>query len=149
MDLSFFNGKRVFLTGHTGFKGAWLSRILQNAGAIVTGYALEPEEKSLFKIANIAEGMTSVYGDVAAFREKRDVDGSWINGGFMVLEPEVFDLLIDDTTVLEQKPMETLAETGELSAFRHSGFWHCMDTLRDRQNLEAIWASGDAPWKRW
>ena len=88
-------------------------------------------------------------GDVAAFREKRDVDGSWINGGFMVLEPEVFDLLIDDTTVLEQKPMETLAETGELSAFRHSGFWHCMDTLRDRQNLEAIWASGDAPWKRW
>ena len=88
-------------------------------------------------------------GNVSAFREKRDVDGSWINGGFMVLEPAVFDLLIDDTTVLEQKPMETLAETGELSAFRHSGFWQCMDTLRDKQQLEAIWESGDAPWKRW
>ncbi len=86
---------------------------------------------------------------VKAFREKKDADGSWINGGFMVLEPSVFDLLENDQTVLEQKPMETLAETNQLTAYRHNGYWQCMDTLRDKIKLEELWNAGLAPWKNW
>lgn len=87
--------------------------------------------------------------EVRAFREKRDVDGSLINGGFMVFNPEVFSYLEDDTTVLEQEPMERLAEDGQLMAFRHYGFWQCMDTQRDKQKLEELWNSGKAPWRLW
>ncbi len=86
---------------------------------------------------------------ISAFREKRDIDGTLINGGYMVFNPDIFDLLPDDATVLEKAPLETLSARGELIAYRHEGFWHCMDTQRDRQQLEALWASGQAPWKQW
>jgi len=87
--------------------------------------------------------------EVTAFREKREVDGSLINGGFMVFNTSVFDYLKDDTTVLEQEPMERLAEDGQLMAFRHDGFWQCVDTQRDKQKLEELWNSGKAPWRLW
>jgi glucose-1-phosphate cytidylyltransferase len=83
------------------------------------------------------------------FTEKPPGDGSWINGGFFVLEPDVFDLIDDDVTAWERGPLETLARTGQLSAFRHAGFFHPMDTMRDKIYLEELWSSGRAPWKIW
>jgi glucose-1-phosphate cytidylyltransferase len=86
---------------------------------------------------------------VERFTEKPPGDGAYISGGFFVLEPGVIDLIEGDQTVWEQGPMETLAARGELMAYRHSGFWHPMDTLRDTQHLESLWRSGEAPWKVW
>ncbi len=86
---------------------------------------------------------------VLSFQEKPQGDGSWINGGFFVLEPAVFDLIPDDTTVWEKQPLETLAQQGELGIFRHHGFWRPMDTLRDKIELENLWDSDKAPWKIW
>jgi len=86
---------------------------------------------------------------IKAFREKSDSDGSVINGGFMVFQPQIFDYIDDDTTVFERKPLESMAKLGELKAYKHNGFWHCMDTQRDKQNLEAMWATDKAPWKVW
>ncbi len=86
---------------------------------------------------------------VREFREKTAQDGSYINGGFMVLEPEIFDLIEGDSTVFEKYPLEQLAKSGQLSAYKHDGFWQCMDTLRDKQLLEKLWADGTAPWKNW
>ena len=92
---------------------------------------------------------TAPDGQILSFREKQDTDGSLINGGFMVLEPGVFDYIGGDTTAFEQEPMAQLARDGELMAYHHDGFWQCMDTQRDRQLLENLWASGNAPWKVW
>ena len=86
---------------------------------------------------------------ITAFREKENSDGAVINGGFMVCNPEIFTYLSDDLTVLEQEPMRELAEQGELKGFYHAGFWQCMDTKREKDNLEKLWASGNAPWKIW
>jgi len=86
---------------------------------------------------------------VQSFVEKPHGDGMYINGGFFVLNPKVIDLIDDDNTIWERKPLETLAARGQLEAFKHDGFWHPMDTLRDRQHLEELWQSGDAPWKVW
>ena len=86
---------------------------------------------------------------IRTFSEKPAGDRAWINGGFFVLEPEVFDLLDGDDTVWEREPLEALARTGQLSAFRHSGFWQAMDTMRDKTLLEKLWESGAAPWKVW
>ena len=86
---------------------------------------------------------------VIAFREKSDLDGDLINIGFMVFEPEFFDCIDDDSTVLEKTPMNILVQRGELMAYTHKGFWQCMDTLREKQQLEKLWDSGKAPWKTW
>ena len=86
---------------------------------------------------------------IRTFREKPAGDGGWINGGFFVLEPQVFDLLQDDATVWESEPLESLAQTGQLSAYRHFGFWQAMDTVRDKTLLEELWNAGSAPWKVW
>lgn len=95
-------------------------------------------------------GAVELDGDrVTDFREKPEGDGAWINGGFFVLQPDVLDLIADDETVWEQQPLETLARGGELSAYRHSGFWHPLDTLRDKRVLEQLWDTGSAPWKTW
>lgn len=88
-------------------------------------------------------------GKVQAFREKRDSDGAWINGGFMVMNPEVFDYIQGDETVFEKGPLENLAKDGQLMAYVHNGFWKCMDTQRDRLQLEELWQSRKAPWKIW
>jgi glucose-1-phosphate cytidylyltransferase len=86
---------------------------------------------------------------ITAFQEKPPGDRGWINGGFFVLEPTVLDLIDGDATVWERGPLETLARTAQLSAFKHRGFWHQMDTLRDKLQLEALWSSGAAPWRVW
>ena len=85
---------------------------------------------------------------VTFFQEKPQTGQGWINGGYFVLEPEFFDLIEEDQTILEREPLERAAQMGELMAFRHNGFWQCMDTKRDRGNLEELWRSGEAPWKR-
>ena len=86
---------------------------------------------------------------ITSFREKEEGDGSLINGGFMVLQPEIFHYLKDDSTVFEQEPMKRLAEEGQLKSFYHDGFWQCMDTQREMKKLEELWQSGKAPWKIW
>lgn len=88
-------------------------------------------------------------GMVTSFREKSDNDSARINGGYMVLEPEIFNYLIDDTTVFEREPMEKLAEEGQLAAYLYDGFWQCMDTKREKEELENLIVSGNAPWIKW
>lgn len=86
---------------------------------------------------------------VSEFLEKPQAGEGWVNGGFFVFEPEVFDYISDDTTVLERGPLERLAAEGQLMAFKHQGFWQCMDTLRDKTYLEDLWDSGNPLWKIW
>lgn len=86
---------------------------------------------------------------ITSFQEKPEGDGAWINGGYFVLEPEVIDLIADDSTVWEQEPLIKLAHLEQLSAYKHGGFWQPMDTLRDKNYLEKLWSSGNAPWKVW
>ena len=86
---------------------------------------------------------------ILSFREKEGDDAALINGGFMVLNPEIFSYLDGDTSVFEKEPMMKLASEGQLMGFEHLGFWQCMDTQREKQRLEEIWATGKAPWKRW
>jgi glucose-1-phosphate cytidylyltransferase len=85
---------------------------------------------------------------VITFQEKSQTGQGWINGGYFVIEPEFFDLIQDDKTILEREPLERVAQSGELMAFQHQGFWQCMDTKRDHDNLEEFWNSGKAPWHR-
>ncbi len=86
---------------------------------------------------------------ISAFQEKPSGQGGWINGGFFVLEPDVLDSIEGDSTAWEREPLESLAKAGQLSAYKHDGFWQPMDTLRDRTYLESLWTSGKAPWKVW
>lgn len=86
---------------------------------------------------------------IMSFEEKPEGDGSWINGGFFVVHPKALDYVEGDRTTWEKEPLERLANDGQLAAYRHSGFWQPMDTLRDKMVLENLWASGDAPWKIW
>ncbi len=88
-------------------------------------------------------------GSVKSFREKQGSDGTAINAGFMVLQPAVFDYLEGDQTVFETTPLQKLVEKGELMSYRHTGFWQCMDTAREKELLETLWANGTAPWKVW
>jgi glucose-1-phosphate cytidylyltransferase len=88
-------------------------------------------------------------GAVSSFQEKPLGGADWINGGFFVLEPAALDTIAGDSTVWEKEPLETLAQQGQLMAFEHDGFWQPMDTLRDKQHLNALWESGAAPWKLW
>ena len=95
-------------------------------------------------------GVLSLNDDyVTEFHEKHSGESSWINGGFFVFEPEIFDYLDDDMTVLEKFPLETLAKENQLTAFKHNGFWYPMDTLREKKYLENLWATEKAPWKIW
>jgi glucose-1-phosphate cytidylyltransferase len=89
------------------------------------------------------------YNQVLSFSEKPKGDGSWINGGFFVCQPGVINYIKDDLTIWEQEPLMNLSSDGELMAFKHTGYWKPMDTLRDKQELEKEWQSGKAPWKNW
>ena len=87
--------------------------------------------------------------EIMSFQEKPAGDGAWINGGFFVLSPKVIDYIEGDATLWEREPMEQLAREGQFAAYRHTGFWQPMDTLRDKNHLEELWRSGNAPWKVW
>lgn len=89
------------------------------------------------------------HNQVSSFKEKPKGDGAMINGGFFVLSPKVLSLIKGDHTIWEQEPLRSLAEGGQLMAFKHHGFWQPMDTLRDKHHLEELWESGKAPWKKW
>ena len=95
-------------------------------------------------------GHVELEGDrITTFREKPERAEGWINGGMFVLQPEALHYIADETTQFEKEPLEGLARDGELMAFRHEGFWHCMDTMHDHKRLEEIWATGQAPWQTW
>lgn len=110
---------------------------------LATVTAVQPPGR--FGAFTLREGETKA----TTFREKPQGDGAWINGGFFVLEPAVIDYIADDSTVWEREPMERLAQEGNMAAYRHTGFWQPMDTLRDKMMLEKLWASGQPPWKLW
>ena len=112
------------------------------------------EKKSLATLTAIHPperfGVLNLSGDyVTEFHEKHSGESSWINGGFFVFEPGIFDYLQDDLTILEKTPLETLAKEKKLTAFKHNGFWYPMDTIRDKKHLENLWYSNKAPWKTW
>ena len=86
---------------------------------------------------------------VESFQEKPEGDGSWINGGFFELSPKVLEFISDDKTLWEEEPLETLSSINQLSAYKHHGFWQPMDTLRDKNQLNALWNNNKAPWKSW
>lgn len=88
-------------------------------------------------------------GQIKSFREKNKSDACWINGGFMVLEPEVIDYISDDTVIFEREPLEKIAENGQLMSYKHNGFWHCMDTMNDKEKLDKMWEKEIADWKVW
>ena len=111
-------------------------------GKLATLTAIQPGGR--FGMLDLEEGDT-----ISRFKEKSKDDGGWINGGFMVLEPEIMNYIDGDTTVFEKDPLEQVATEGQLVAYRHNGFWQCMDTMRDKELLERLWKEGDAPWKIW
>lgn len=114
----------------------------KNSDKLGTITAIQPESR--FGFLNIEKDNT-----ITSFREKDISDVGWINGGFMVLNKKVIDYITDDNTIFEREPLETLALEGKLQCFKHSGFWQCMDTMRDKRKLEALWEGGNAPWKIW
>lgn len=97
------------------------------------------------------KGILDVSGDnaVRSFREKSSSDGALINAGYMVLNPEVFDYIEGDQTSFEREPLEAIARQGELMSYRHTGYWQCMDTKKEKETLEKLWTEGKAPWKKW
>ena len=113
----------------------------RSSGALATVTAVQPPGRF---------GALDVDDDrVHGFREKPQGDGGWVNGGFFVLSPRVDRYLEGDETVWEHEPLQRLARDGELAAYRHSGFWYAMDTLRDKNHLQELWESGAAPWRVW
>lgn len=118
-----------------------LIKFHKSHGKLATITAVRPEGR--FGIIDM-EG-----NQVKSFREKSKNDVGWINGGFMVLDPKVIDYIEGDSVSFEKEPIENLCKDGELMAFKHDGFWRCMDTMRDKTLLEELWNSGKAPWKLW
>jgi glucose-1-phosphate cytidylyltransferase len=119
-----------------------LVRYHKNHGKLATVTSVQPGGR--FGSLNLGN-----CNEVLGFQEKPKGDGGWINGGFFVMESEVFDLIDGDSTILEKAPLERLAGRGELMAYKHTGFWQPMDTLRDKAHLDDLWKSESAPWKLW
>jgi glucose-1-phosphate cytidylyltransferase len=141
----YIGNERFCLTYGDGVSDVNISDLIahhEKHGCLATVTSIQPSAR--FGALEIDEG-----GLVRRFQEKPKGDGQWINGGFFVLEPEVFNYLDGDETVWEKEPLKQLALKGQLSAYKHDGFWGAMDTLRDKTNLEELWTSGHAPWKVW
>ncbi|MBL7687556.1 MAG: glucose-1-phosphate cytidylyltransferase [Bdellovibrionaceae bacterium] len=136
-------GETFMLTYGDGVSDVNVKKLVefhQTQKKILTLTAIQPEGR--FGVLDIG-----AENKVQRFLEKPRGDGSWINGGFFVCDPKIFGYLRDgDKTIFERTPMETLASEGQLTAYQHEGFWKCMDTLRDKQELNQMWASGKAPW---
>ncbi|MCH5207652.1 MAG: glucose-1-phosphate cytidylyltransferase [Oscillospiraceae bacterium] len=141
----YINDEPFFLTYGDGVSNVDIAKVLafhKAHGKLVTMSAYNAGQR--FGVLDIDEG-----GHIKEFREKTKGDGNLINIGFMVCQPEFMDYIDGDSTVLEKAPLETVAREGQLMAYKHDGFWQCMDTVREKEQLEKMWASGNAPWKVW
>ena len=142
----FVAGETFCLTYGDGVSDVDVSALVafhKRQGRLLTLTATQPEGR--FGALTLGADETAI----THFKEKPGGDGAWINGGFFVCEPGVIDYIVDDATVWEQEPLRRLADEGQLSAYKHGGFWQPMDTLRDKDYLEGLWRSGNAPWKAW
>ena len=147
-----YNLKRLFKTGDTfmltygdGVADIDINKLVdfhKSHGKIATLTAVRPPAR--FGSIEMTQD-----GTITEFKEKPQLGEGWINGGYFVFNYDVFNYLEDESTILEREPLENLAKDNELVAYRHDGFWHCMDTIRDRDNLNELWASEEAPWKIW
>ncbi len=141
----YIGNETFFMTYGDGVSDVDIRALLkfhQSHGKIATLTAVQPNVR--FGMLDITER-----NEITAFREKEIEDAGWINGGFMVLQPEIFEYIEGPATVFERQPLERLAAEGQLMAYQHRGFWQCMDTLREKNKLEELYASGKAPWVRW
>lgn len=140
----YIGNKTFMLTYGDGVGNVNIEELLQfhkSHGKYATLTAVQPSGRF---------GVLELTGNqVIRFEEKPKGDGAWINGGFFVLEPQIFDYIEGDETVWEKEPLEKLAKDGQLMAYKHRGFWKPMDTLRDKRELEMLWQSGNPPWKIW
>lgn len=142
----YVGNERFLLTYGDGVSDINLNELLKshkNAGKLMTMTAVQPSGRFGALSIDSTNSITS-------FKEKPQGDGNWINGGFFVCEPEVFSYISNDTTeIFERRPLENIANDGQLNAYKHSGFWRPMDTLRDKIELDTMWQEGNAPWKLW
>jgi len=137
----YIGNETCLLTYGDGLSNVDLDKLLafhRKHGKMVTVTAVHPGARF---------GELEIQGEkVISFQEKPQTGQGWINGGYFVIEPEFFNLIQEDKTILEREPLERVAKMGELMSYQHKGFWQCMDTKRDRDNLEEFWNSGKAPW---
>ncbi|MGN1120195.1 MAG: sugar phosphate nucleotidyltransferase, partial [Oscillospiraceae bacterium] len=141
----YLNNEPFFLTYGDGVSDVNIAQLLEfhkSHGKLVTMSAYNAGQR--FGVLDIDE-----QGHINEFREKTKGDGNLINIGFMVCQPEFIDYIDGDSTVLEKAPLEGVAKEHQLMAFKHEGFWQCMDTVREKEQLEKMWSSGNAPWKVW
>ena len=141
----YVSGEPFMLTYGDGVSNINLQKLLEfhrSHKRLVTISAYNAGQR--FGVLDVAQD-----GHIKEFREKTEGDGNLINIGYMVCQPEFIDYIADDSTVLEKGPLERVAQDGQLMAYRHEGFWQCMDTVREKEQLEKMWASGQAPWKVW
>ncbi len=141
----FIGDEPFMLTYGDGVCDVDLNKLLEfhnSSNQLATLTAIQPNGR--FGVMEFSSNNT-----VERFTEKSKEDGGWINGGFMVLEPKIFDYIEGDQTMFEREPLENLCKDKQLNAYKHYGFWQCMDTLRDKQFLESLYAKGNAPWKIW
>lgn len=137
-------GERFMVTYGDGLGSIDINALLdfhESHGRLATVTAVRPPSRF---------GALQIEGDtVKQFSEKPQTQEGWINGGYFIFEPEIFDYISDDSTILEREPMERMAAEDQLRAFRHEGFWQPMDTLREKRLLESLWQGNEAPWKVW
>jgi glucose-1-phosphate cytidylyltransferase len=143
---SYINNEPFLLTYGDGVSDVNIKKLIadhQSSGKLITMTAVKPSGR--FGALSIDDSNT-----VTSFVEKPKGDGAWINGGFFVCQPEVMNYIDDgDDVIFERAPLEKLAKSGQLHAYKHEGFWQPMDTLRDKIQLTDMWHSGKAPWKKW
>lgn len=140
----YINNEPFMLTYGDGVSDVNLNKLIdlhQSSKNKVTLTAIQPGGR--FGLLDIQDHQ------VKKFNEKVKEEGGWVNGGFMVLEPNIFKYLDDDNCIFERKPLETLVEENSLGVYQHEDFWQCMDTMRDKELLEKLWAENKAPWKKW
>ena len=142
---SFLDDEPFFMTYGDGVSDVNIKKLLdfhKSHGKMATLTAVKPDSR--FGVLDISDD-----NQINAFHEKSEVDSGYINAGFMVLDPKVLDYIEDDSIMFEREPLEYLAKNEHLMCYKHDGFWQCMDTLRDKQKLEKLWAENVAPWKVW
>ena len=140
----FKKGETFMLTYGDGVANVNISQLVdfhKSHGKIATLTAVRPP-------ARFGSIISDDFGTISEFKEKPQIGEGWINGGFFVFDYKIFDYLFDDNTILEREPLEKLANEKQLIAYKHNGFWQCMDTVRDRDSLNAMWNSGDVPWHK-